>query len=582
MGKFKRNMTIRLKMLLFCTVLLILPSMIVGFFGYDAAKDATDELIKKNLENSVKLMNQSIAASIEMVKNGQMSVEQAQENAKIVMLGAKQPDGTRPINKLIDLGPNGYYYVLDEQGVLLAHPNLEGENLWDKKTSDGFYYIQDVIQQGKNGGGFTFYKWPLPNSTKEALKITYALEVPEWKWIVVAGSYYQDYSSGQSQILQSTLLTIAVCIVLGAAAIVFFANHIAKPIRAIAEDTRKVLNGDLTAVDVKIRNKDEIGDLANDFNKMKQQLKLLVGQVMSSSNDLSDASKTLQASIGETVQAAKNIAESTQQIASGTELQAQSTEQSSRAMEEMALGIQGIAETSSKAFEASVRSEEEARKGNTLISQSIEKMRSVRQVMEEIVGVMNALNKRSNEISSIVTVMSDIASQTSLLSLNASIEAAKARTEGRGFAVVAQEVKKLAEMSKESSEQINELVQKVQSDIASASNSTIRSITEFQQGLNMIEQTGAAFERIVGSAREVVGQIQEASATAQELSAGSEQIHASLQELEKIAGRSAENSESISAATEEQIAVMEQIFHSANALNEMAVKLKTMIDRFKV
>jgi methyl-accepting chemotaxis protein len=209
MGKFKGNMTIRLKMLLFCTVLLILPSLIVGFFGYDAAKDATDELIKKNLENSVKLMNQSIAASIEMVKNGQMSVEQAQENAKIVMLGAKQPDGTRPINKLIDLGPNGYFYVLDEQGVLLAHPNLEGENLWDKKTSDGFYYIQDVIQQGKNGGGFTFYKWPLPNSTKEAFKMTYALEVPEWKWIVVAGSYYQDYHSGQSQILKSTLLTLA-------------------------------------------------------------------------------------------------------------------------------------------------------------------------------------------------------------------------------------------------------------------------------------------------------------------------------------------------------------------------------------
>lgn len=581
-GTKRYKFTIRSKMLLFCIILLALPSVIVGSISYFVAKNATDELIKKNLENSVKQMSQNIASSIEMVNNGQLTLEQAQENVKTVMLGARQSDGTRPINKLIDLGPNGYYYVIDDQGLLLAHPNLEGENIWDRKTTDGYYYIQDVIQQGLNGGGFTFYNWALPNSSKEALKITYAMEIPEWDWILVAGSYYQDYNAGQRQILLTTIVTIAICIAIGAAGMILFANHIATPIKKIAEDTQKVSIGDLTTGDVTVGNKDEIGALASDFNRMKQQIKSLVEQVASSSNEVLNASKILQASIGETAEASRNIAESTQQIASGIENQALSTKQSSRAMEEIAQGIQRIADTSASAFEASVRSEEEAKQGNILINRSIEKMHSVQQDMEHIVRVMNALTQRSNEISGIITVMTDIAAQTSLLSLNASIEAARAGEEGKGFAVVALEVKKLAEMSKASSEQINELVQQVQLEIAAASKSTSVSITEFEHGLDIIEQTGTAFERIVSSAQSVVGQIQEASATAEELSASSEQIYASLQELDRIAGRSSVSSEQISAATEEQIAAMEQIHQSSNALNEMAMKLRAMVHRFKV
>lgn len=576
------RLTIRKKMLLFCIALLVLPSVIIGFYSYDVAKDSTDELIKKNLENSVKLMSQTIAGSIEMVKNGELAIEQAQENAKVIMLGSKQSDGTRPINHLIDLGPNGYYYVIDSQGLLLAHPDLEGENLWDRKTSDGFYYIQDVIHQGQNGGGFTYYDWALPNSEKEALKITYALEIPEWDWIVVAGSYYQDYNTGQRQILLSTVMVIIACIIVGIIGVILFANHIARPIISISRDTQRVSVGDLTTGDVTVRSKDELGLLAVHFNSMKRQIRDLVGQVTASSNDVQQASQSLQASIGETTQAARNIAESTQQIASGIDLQANSTKQSTRAMEEMAQGIQRIADTSTTAYDASVRSEEEAKQGYALIHQSIEKMHAVQQAMEQIVGVMNGLDKRSKEISNIVTVMTDIASQTSLLSLNASIEAARAGEEGQGFAVVALEVKKLAEMSRASSEQINKMVQTVQSDIASASQSTMLSIREFQQGVQTIEQMGEAFDRIVNAARSVVGQIQEASATAEELSASSEEIYASIQELDHIAERSAESSEQISAATEEQIATMEQIYHSAHALNEMAVQLKTMINRFKV
>lgn len=576
------NWTIRKKLLLFCLSLLLIPTLILSINSYTAAKSETDALIRKNLENSVTLMVENMKAYQGMVAGGQLTLEDAQDDMKAAMLGDRNGDGTRPINRKIDLGENGYYYVISDKGDLLAHPKLEGENLWESKTSDGYYYIQDVIKQGINGGGYTYYDWPLPNSDKEALKITYALQMPEWDWIVVAGSYYQDYNEGQTRILYSMLTTLALCVIVGAAGVWLFSNHISQPIKRIAESARRVAAGELSLDGLRIKNRDEIGELAKDFNTMNGNIVALVGQVANNADNVSAASRALQSSIDETTQASRQIAESTQRITSGIETQAASTEQSSRAMEDMARGIGQIAATSTAAHETSISSKLEAEQGYEVLQSSIAKMGTVEDAIIGISKVMDTLNERSAEIGGIVTAMTEIASQTSLLSLNASIEAARAGEQGKGFAVVALEVKKLAELSRSSSEQIQALVGQVQADIATASEATGTGLDEFKQGLTAMEAGGRSFAGIVEASRQVVEQIQESSAAAEEMSASTEEIYASLQELDRLAGRSAENSETISAATEEQIAVMEQIAHSSRSLSEMAEELKEAAHRFRI
>lgn len=569
-------------MLLFCALLLLVPTLTIAAIGYLEAKNETDLLIRENLENSVKLMIQNINQLQEMVDRGDLPLEQAQEQAKVVMLGEIDKDGKRPINPNIDLGENGYYFVLDEQGTLLAHPSSEGQNLWDSQSSSGEWFIREMIEKGRDGGGFTFYDWPLPNTDKEAVKITYSLHVPGWNWIVAAGSYYQDFDGGQKRIMTATIVTVICCLLLGAIGVWLFANHISKPIMKIAAEAQKVATGDLTSDALVIGNKDEIGRLADAFNTMGSNLKMLVKQVMDSSDQVSAATQTLRSSIDETTLASRHIAESTQEIASGIDAQAASTEQSSTAMEEMTKGISQIADNSSRAHETSIRSKNEAERGYELIGHSIHKMQSVQLAVNDIASMMDTLNERSREISSIVEMITDIAKQTSLLSLNASIEAARAGEHGRGFAVVAAEVKKLAEMSKNASEQVDELVQQVQSDIATAVDSTVSGSTEFQAGLQVMEQTGVVFEQIVSAVQDVASQVEEVSAAAQQMSAGSEEIYASLQELERIAAQSAESAEMISAASEQQIATMEEISHSSDELSKMAVDLKATAHRFKL
>src|SRR5690606_15730924 len=164
--------------------------------------------------------------------------------------------------------------------MLLAHPSLEGSNIWDSKTSDGYYYIQDVVHKALNGGGFTYYDWPLPNSSEEATKITYSLYAEDWEWVVVASSYLQDYNQGQVRMLTTIAITVAICLLLGAIVAVLFSNQLVNPIKKIASVTKRVAEGDLASQQIEISNRDELGELAANVNVMSTNLKLLVTQLV--------------------------------------------------------------------------------------------------------------------------------------------------------------------------------------------------------------------------------------------------------------------------------------------------------------
>jgi methyl-accepting chemotaxis protein len=575
------RLTIRKKLIFTCLILLLAPVAVLGVIVYQVSADETDALINKNLSNSVQMAIELTVSFDEFVKKGAMTEEEAQEKVKQLLLGPKT-DGKRSINPNIDLGENGYFFVMNDKGDELAHPSIEGQNILEKQTSNGFYYIKDMIEKGKNGGGFTVYDWPLPGSTKEAPKITYAEMSPVWGWVICAGSYMQDYDSGQTKIFNSIIIILITCWIIGAIILTLFSLHISRPISRLALQAEQFATGDLSKADLKVKNKDEIGDLSNSFEIMYQNLKQLASGLLTSSDSLSAASQQLSIATEETAKASNQIAESIQQVAHTSETQAISVQESSRAMEEMAMGIQRIATTSSTAYEASVTTLQQAEQGNQLITSSTQQMNAVSSTVGDLSEIIQKLDERSKQIGDIVQVITELSTQTNLLALNASIEAARAGEQGRGFAVVASEVKKLAERSNTSAAEVAELVEAVQGDIERAVSTMEKGEQEVEEGVNAIRLTGEAFSHILNATRSVVDQVQEASSAAEQMSASSQEVAASLQEMERMASKSSDMTQSISASTEEQIAAMQEISASADSLSTMSVDMQTLAHRFKL
>jgi len=381
----------------------------------------------------------------------------------------------------------------------------------------------------------------------------------------------------------TTVIFISVLAVIVAVCIGYVVSRvISKPVVSIASSAEKIARGDLTDADIRVKNRDEIGELAHSFTVMKTNLRNLIQQVRINAEQVAASSEELTASAEQTSKATEQIASTVQELASGSGQQASSVEMSSQAVEEMARGIQQIAANAQQVTASATRASHVAKEGNQAIETVNQQMNSIHTKVNDLAEVIKHLGDRSTEIGQIVQVITDIASQTNLLALNAAIEAARAGEQGRGFAVVADEVRKLAEQSSGSANQINELILLIREQMDKAVSSMDQVKAEVSEGMAAVNQAGTSFLHIQHSVDDVASQIQEVSAGAQQISASVDEIVQSIALIREVAQATAAGTQSVSAATEEQLASMEEISSAAVALSKMAEELQSVIAKFKV
>ncbi|MFM9327571.1 methyl-accepting chemotaxis protein [Paenibacillus mesotrionivorans] len=360
------------------------------------------------------------------------------------------------------------------------------------------------------------------------------------------------------------------------------AYAISRPIRSITAAAREIAAGNLQPKKLEVRTKDEIQELSEAFLDMMGQLRGIIGKVDEGAAQLVASAKMMSANAEMTSAATQHITDAAQEVAAGSEQQVRGAEDSARAMEEMSQGITRIAESSAAVHEVTVHARQQADEGNAAAQHAVRQMNTVYQSANLAAERVKRLGERSGEIGEIIGVMSGIASQTSLLALNASIEAARAGEQGRGFVVVASEVKKLAIQSEEAARQITELIRQVQVETAAAVKGMQEGMVQSREGLAVVESAGEAFGSIRTAIIGVVTQIEEVSATAQEMSAGTQEVAASVEETSRIARQSSRQIQEVAATTEEQLASMQEITASAGSLNTMAEELQQAVSRFKL
>jgi len=511
-----------------------------------------------------------------------MPLNVAQELVKQMILGPLDPNGHRPINHAFDLGKNGYFFILDNHGIEVAHPSLEGKSIWNATSQDGVLVGQELIKQGINGGGFTTYEWPLPNSTQFAKKIVYSEAAPAWGWIVAAGSYESDYNSGVNQILDRILISLLISLVVGGTLTLYISSRIAKPVRKMAEQVQRVSKGDLAVEALASDSSDEIGRLARGFLQMTMNLRDIISRLRDTSQQVAAAAEQLTASAEQTSQATENIAQTMQQVAAGTEAQAHSVEESTEAVQDMSNGVRYISANAQTVSDRAAEAARVAAGGAESVQIVVAQMDHIHSSMKTLTDEVEALGGRSQDIGQIVQVIADIASQTNLLALNAAIEAARAGEHGRGFAVVADEVRKLAEQSGQSAKQIAKVVQMIQAQTNQAVQVTNNLTGEVRDGLVAVHAAGESFSNIQSSINDVATQIQEVSVAVEEMLASTDSVVVTMREIGQVADTTADGTQNVSGAAQQQLASMEEITASAAALSQMAEELQDMVGKFKV
>lgn len=248
----------------------------------------------------------------------------------------------------------------------------------------------------------------------------------------------------------------------------------------------------------------------------------------------------------------------------------------------MSAAIQEVAASSNEVTEQATNTSLAAKEGQKVVGKSVSQMQKVGHVTAEVQVAVDELEQGSKKIGEITNVISGIASQTNLLALNAAIEAARAGEQGRGFAVVAEEVRKLAEQSKEAAEQITSLINNNQTNINNAVKAMRAGTADVKDGIVIVTSAGETFTQIVGSINQVVTQIQEVSTTVEEMARGSQLILLNINQIENISKDNMSQSQSVSAATEEQTASSEQIASASQSLTQMAQDLQVVVSKFRV
>lgn len=500
------------------------------------------------------------------------------------------------IRKTLDAsryGDSGYFFAYRYDGIRVVAPenkSQEGQNLWDLTDKSGKKVVQEFIKTAQSGGGFVSYIWLNPKTNKEEEKLSYVapLKLGNLDLVVGTGTYLSrvetakeevagEIGSAQKTIYMSSVFTSVVVLLILALITYFLIRSLTTPLVLAVEHLGKIAIGDFTqSVPEKyLGMKDEIGKLAQAIDRLQNNFKNLLGQVKVNAQTLYTNSEALSASSEEMASSSSEVAKAVQQVAAGAGEQSTNLQDILNLLENMAASLEKVDSELSKVKSNSEETSRLAGLGKKELDILITSIGEVREAFKAVGEKLGSLKGSVNQIGEILEVINGIAEQTNLLALNAAIEAARAGEAGRGFAVVAEEVRKLAEESRASSEKIRNLLDKIGAETTEVVRTSEEVGRQVAVQVENVENTVKSFDAILDSVaamapiieatyREVDGtvkakdivleRIQSISAVAEETSASAEEIAASAEEL--------------SASTQEIAANAQQVLEVARRLEE--------------
>lgn len=468
----------------------------------------------------------------------------------------------------VKLGDTGHIFLLNDRNTIISHRDK------DQIGSDqsGSEFVKRMQEKGaagtvqyETGGSQTILSYVTNDKTG---------------WKIAAAANLREFEDKAAGLLTPSLISLLVVMVVAGLLSWPLTQAIIRPIRRLQAAMLEFRQGNLS-VRSGIRKRNEIGQLADGFDQMAEQMGTLMEHIRQTSSQLADSSHILKLSAAENTASSSEVAVTMQEMATGAGDQAEIVEHNAVVVQEMARHIDSVEQETGAMHGLTQSMMEVAAVNGERLEQLSVQTRNTVEAASSVKDAMYSLIESSRQIGEFVSVIAGITAQTNILSLNAAIEAARAGEQGRGFGVVAAEIRKLATHSEEALASISELVERMGRNTREAVQMTEKAGESMSKQAVVVRETRSGFVSIQETVQANLEGIARVIAEVGALTAEKDKISANTAELQAICQATAAGTEEVSASVQEQTASMEQLNHLARQLEDVAQTLSEEISKFK-
>lgn len=487
---------------------------------------------------------------------------------------------------LDELGTTADAYLVNSEGLLLTN-TLKGDYavksaLNKSIDTEAVEMLSGPLDQGNNNffssGQYRNY---LDASVIGQLQVTRLGAQPAGLVVEIEDS---EVFAGVDSMRNTTFMLIAIAVALSAILAYFIASGIAQPMLKAAEFAGSIAKGDLTSTlnEKFMQKKDEIGSLSRALESMRLDLKETIGSIVTIADNLSANSQELSASSEEISASSQEVSNAIQEVATGAEEQTAQVEDTQQTINQLGTEIKTVSKKNGEMREQAGLVSNEVDKSNKTVVDTSEQIQNVSNNQMKMAESIEGLAVLSDEIGKIVELISGISQQTNLLALNAAIEAARAGEAGRGFSVVADEIRELAEESSRATQEIDDIIQEIQENVAVTTSRMADTNKVVNDSVAAIATTKGNFAEIDGAVSALTKLIAVVVDSAGEMAVRSDEVDTAMSEIAAVSQESSSIAEEVAASSEEQSASTEEIVRASESLANMAQELAEQASKFKL
>lgn len=569
----KKSLSLKAKIVGFFFIITFFSSTVIGLYSYHKAKSS----IEISVGNTTIAILNPIVNTIDTEKfdNLKTKADMESEYYKKLQLrlnDIKKATGLKYLYTMRKTDEGKYIYVVDGNSTNNKDYSALGEE--EKDVSN------PLILSFKGASTYEL------NHTEEwgnLISSYIPIKSKSGKVVGILGGDF-DANNMYSELgkLKVNILIIIIAVILAGIVVGrIFSVILVRSINKLKKQAILIKDGDLTVKFDKISN-DEIGILTQAFKDMVNNLSMVTREIKNNTQSVVSEIDDLHKSFNETSKARDEITEVITRIAEDASAHENSIKEVSSSMNQIFEQVKNSVTLANLVSNSSNEAASNTKQAMNVFEASIEKVITVNKTVEHTAAIIEELQSKSQEIKSFSEIVSDIAKQTNLLSLNASIEAAKAGEQGKGFSVVANEIKILAQQSNEASKQISNIANSMQNEISSAMTAIQNGVIEANDGVNSVTNVNTYLMQSEKSSSEAYTKIKNIIAAIDLIENACNSAVNKVYELSEISKDFSIASQRAAVSTEEQSATMHQINENVENIKQTTYKLNDVVNKFKI